>query len=387
MGSLIWTRTAAGHYSTDPASGPHYTVQRSAGAWEVRSGGADNTSGTWVGNAATMAAGKAAAEALAARYGLARVYIDRMGNRAAADPADFASPHACRGVWHRAGLDGHGRQAFRCDADDARTALAAGLAALADPAAALERLGAVYSPDLDAYASGELDICQVRCALCGLAPCDRDDGTATTRPPGWAGPSSFWAAVRNTADDYRHDLSDGQPCYLEIWVEASGMVPQAARVAHDFGAAVFSAGGFNGLTDKYETAERLASESRPVVILHIGDYDPSGCAIIDALAEDVSAFAEGLGAARPEFRRVAATPEQIARYGLSTAPQKVTDNRGEYMPDTVQAEALPPDVLTAELRAAIEALTDTEALTAARALGDAERAQILGELREFGGAR
>lgn len=35
----------------------------------------------------------------------------------------------------------------------------------------VNRLGANWSPDLDAYASGRLDITQVRCALCQFAPC------------------------------------------------------------------------------------------------------------------------------------------------------------------------------------------------------------------------
>jgi hypothetical protein len=41
-----------------------------------------------------------------------------------------------------------------------------------DPLEALNALGAVWSPDFDAYASGELDASQVRCALCTHCPCD-----------------------------------------------------------------------------------------------------------------------------------------------------------------------------------------------------------------------
>jgi hypothetical protein len=41
-----------------------------------------------------------------------------------------------------------------------------------DPVAALNALGAVWFPDFDAYASGQLDASQVRCVLCGHAPCD-----------------------------------------------------------------------------------------------------------------------------------------------------------------------------------------------------------------------
>jgi hypothetical protein len=39
------------------------------------------------------------------------------------------------------------------------------------PSEALDQLGAIWSDDLDAYASGELDASQVTCALCFCAPC------------------------------------------------------------------------------------------------------------------------------------------------------------------------------------------------------------------------
>ena len=41
-----------------------------------------------------------------------------------------------------------------------------------DPAAALESLGARWSPDFDAYASGQLPAERVRCVLCGKCPCE-----------------------------------------------------------------------------------------------------------------------------------------------------------------------------------------------------------------------
>lgn len=209
----------------------------------------------------------------------------------------------------------------------------------------------------------------------------RDDGTSSTGGPGWASPAQFWRGIRGAARAYRHDLTDGQPYHTELWVEASGMVPQAAAVAGDYGITTYSAGGFNGLTDKYETAERLAEQDRPSIVLHCGDYDPSGLSIVDALAQDVTALAEGIDwRAEIEFRRIVVTPEQIERYSLPSAPQKATDNRGDWMAETVQAEALPPDVLAAEIREAIEAVTDAEALEEARETGRRERQEILDTL-------
>lgn len=209
----------------------------------------------------------------------------------------------------------------------------------------------------------------------------RDDGTQSSGFSGWNSPAGFGGYIRRLANGYQHNLTDGQPYHTELWVEAGGMVPQAAAVASDFGIITYSAGGFNGLTDKYETADRLARQNRPSIVLHCGDYDPSGLSIIDALAEDVTALTAGIDhRAGVEFRRIVVTPEQIERFSLPSAPQKATDNRGEYMAETVQAEALPPDVLAAEIRAAIEAVTDDDALQDAIGTGDDERGRVIATL-------
>jgi hypothetical protein len=67
------------------------------------------------------------------------------------------------------------------------------------------------------------------------------------------------------------------------------------------------------------------------------------------------------------FERVAVTVEQIRRYQLPTAPAKAHDKRSAWVGGgTVQAEALPPDVLTAEVRQAVTSLIDPEALAEVR---------------------
>ena len=68
---------------------------------------------------------------------------------------------------------------------------------------------------------------------------------------------------------------------------------------------------------------------------------------------------DGLGSYHePEFKRIAVTPEQIEEFGLPSAPQKATDNRGEHMDETVQAEAMQPQDLADAIREACEGVTD-----------------------------
>ena len=210
----------------------------------------------------------------------------------------------------------------------------------------------------------------------------RDDGTQSEGGTGYSGVEHWMRSIRYYAEGYSHNLTEGQRYHRELWVEAGGMVPQAAAVAGDYDVITYSAGGFNGLTDKHETAERLARQRKPCIVFHVGDLDPSGLAIVDALAEDVTLMARGIARRRGrdalvQFIRVAVTEDQVAEHGLPTAPQKGSDNRGEWMDETVQCEALPPDVLAATIRAAIEEYTDLDQVAAMREQGDRERARIL----------
>ncbi len=224
-----------------------------------------------------------------------------------------------------------------------------------------------------------------RARRAGLIPFHaiRDDGAVVEQPLGFHGLPDFWSYIAEIATGYRRERLDEQGLVLEIWVEAAGMVPQVARVARPFGITVFSSGGFDSLTVKYDAACRIARRPCPTTVLHVGDHDPSGLSIFDSAAEDVRAMLPNRWHAN--FRRVAVTPEQIEAYGLETAPPKATDRRGNWVGGTVQAEALAPDELAAEVERAIEEYVDQDVLDGVVATEEAERSEILRGLDEMRG--
>jgi len=145
--------------------------------------------------------------------------------------------------------------------------------------------------------------------------------------------------------------------FVAVLCEAKGMVPQLERIARPFSVPVLGSGGFDSTTFKHGLAERAAEMERPLEVLHIGDHDPSGVHVFSNLAEDVGAFAEAMGA-DVLFSRLAVIPAQILAWNLPTAPRKATDRRrfqgvGDDPEATVQAEAVPPDVMAALLRGAL----------------------------------
>ena len=88
------------------------------------------------------------------------------------------------------------------------------------------------------------------------------------------------------AEHLRLDHQRGQARELVLWSEAVGMVPQLAAIADDYGIPVFSSGGFDSVTAKYDLAVEWR-HAGPITMLHIGDQDPSGVINFEALAGDL----------------------------------------------------------------------------------------------------
>lgn len=138
------------------------------------------------------------------------------------------------------------------------------------------------------------------------------------------------------------------------------MAPMLARVANPFGVPVLTSGGFDSLTAKHDLANELALVMRDGTGAeepHLGDLDPSGVHLFSSLAEDVCAMTLHIAGVEPVFTRLAVTPEQASRLGLPSAPPKATDKR-QFSGETVQCEAIAPDVLSDLLRHAIDARRD-----------------------------
>lgn len=236
----------------------------------------------------------------------------------------------------------------------------------------------------------------VRARRCGMIPFSsiRDDGTSGGAPRIHADVAGFWKEVKSMSEHYSRNRLSGQTVAIELWCEAAGMVPQLQRVAYQFSVPVYSTGGFSSVTVTHEIAQRALLRDVPTVFLHVGDYDPSGESIFDAMSEDarmftlmtmhalekrsddniaklmglkgnaIRALKEHVQAGlsidlRPE--RVALTEGQVERYELPTAPPKRTDSRTRnWIGDTCQLEAMPPDILAGTVKLAIEAHLDLD---------------------------
>lgn len=212
--------------------------------------------------------------------------------------------------------------------------------------------------------------------------CIRDDGVSVCETTSYQGLEDFDEETARRARQYRRDYQAAQPYAIELWSEAGGMVYQLAAVAERFSVPVYSAGGFASLSATHEIAERALQRNVPTVILHVGDFDPSGVSIFEAMMSDAAAFVAADRAIKTlEIIpvRVALKDEQVLRYDLPTAPAKSSDARSRsWSGGTCQLEALPPDVLAELVREAILNWVDLDVLEEHRIAERQERAELLG---------
>lgn len=164
-------------------------------------------------------------------------------------------------------------------------------------------------------------------------------------------------------------VSAHQPSYVELWVEKdalSGFFDEAANrhlVRYNVGR------GYDGWSSIREAADRFreaAERGKQTVILYFGDHDPAGKGMSVSLRERLGELG-----AFPDVEECAVTLDDIARYDLPTDFAKQSDSRtsayvAKYGRDTVELDALPPDVLRERIRESILARYDQAAADEAR---------------------
>ena len=163
------------------------------------------------------------------------------------------------------------------------------------------------------------------------------------------------------------------------------MVPSIESIASDFGVVVHSSGGFDSLTAKRSFGAEIADWAKlglPTIVLHIGDFDPSGETMFSALSEDVWFFAEGHHrGSDPKFVRLALTPEQITEFNLPSAPAKKSTHSKNFVGEAVQLEALDPRQLRAIIRESIESRLNLDIYQQQLDREQQIRAEVLDRLR------
>jgi len=175
---------------------------------------------------------------------------------------------------------------------------------------------------------------------------------------------------------YRADLWRDAALRCEVWVESRSIASVLIDDCDELAVALFPCGGFSSLSFVHSAAEEHneSGDDRPLVVLYVGDYDPAGVLIDQALEREMRRHLDPKIALI--FVRIGINPEQIQQYDLPKKPRKAGDLRSLHVAETVEAEAMPANILRRIVRERIERMLPEGALAAAKVAERSEREHI-----------
>lgn len=161
----------------------------------------------------------------------------------------------------------------------------------------------------------------------------------------WDTPSEVIASAKYS---YLVDKWEGQPNYVEVWVEKDALVDVVGQACRPLDVPYFSCRGYTSQSEMWMAAQRfLRQDNREQrIIIHLGDHDPSGIDMTRDIQERLDMFGADVF-----VKRVALTMEQIDFYSPPPNPAKITDSRCEkyiaqYGHESWELDALEPKVIT-----------------------------------------
>lgn len=231
-----------------------------------------------------------------------------------------------------------------------------------------------------------------------------DRGREPSTPSEWDDPMQL---VESALRAYRLPRWEGQPKYVELWVEKQALAGVLAPLAREFHATLMVNKGYSSASAMKESADRIiaaqtinaslkksimdrvnAAEKgmedfdaavknmrenvhdaiRAPIVLYLGDHDPSG----EDMVRDISDRLKEFGVLWLEVEKVALTIEQVRQYNPPPNPAKVTDPRAKaykekFGDSSWEVDALPPNVLTDLIRKAFRKHVDKRKMEAIKA--------------------
>jgi hypothetical protein len=142
-----------------------------------------------------------------------------------------------------------------------------------------------------------------------------DETRSLERVSTWDDPVQY---ARCVARSYRRDFWNQQPHRVQVWSEKGTVRGVLAPVLDEYAVGFFPVHGFSSATAAYDIAQD--DDGRDLIVLYVGDYDPSGMYMSEA---DLPKRIADYGGDHVTIQRIALTRAQLR--GLPSFP--VRDKR------------------------------------------------------------
>ena len=221
-----------------------------------------------------------------------------------------------------------------------------------------------------------------------------EDRTRNLRSlPSWASPADIMRVVAST---FKQDLWRGQGAHVEAWIEKDALLGVIEGVCQENDIGHFSCRGYVSESESWGAAMRLLRAYRgdprrgvagksELVILHLGDHDPSGIDMTRDVTERLRDFLrhhDPDAAASLVVERLALNLPQVRQYDPPPNFAKEDDSRyADYVErfattDCWELDALDPPVIGDLIQVAIDAHRDPDVWDDAIEERDRQRANL-----------
>jgi hypothetical protein len=179
-----------------------------------------------------------------------------------------------------------------------------------------------------------------------------DETRGIEKAPSWNDPEEFAQAAGN---QYRLDYWSQQPIRCQVWSEKGTVRGVLKPVLDKYGVGFNAVHGFNSATNAYDACND--HDRRPLTVLYVGDYDPSGLYMSEV---DIPARNVKYGGHHITVMRIALTPRQLDGLPSFAASDKRKDPRYRWFIENYQTDgrcweldALDPNTLRDRVEAYI----------------------------------
>jgi hypothetical protein len=192
----------------------------------------------------------------------------------------------------------------------------------------------------------------------------------------WSDPAAF---VRCVHRSYRRDFWQQQPVRVEVWSEKGTIRGVLQPVLDAYGVGFRVMHGFGSATILNDVAQD--DDGRPLIILYIGDFDPSGLWMSE---KDIPERLERYGGNHITIKRIALLRKDCDSLGRKPAfnvKEKQKDPRAPWFRKTYgqlcwELDAMDPNDLRARVEEEIQRHIEPEAWERCRIVDEAERESL-----------
>jgi hypothetical protein len=187
--------------------------------------------------------------------------------------------------------------------------------------------------------------------------------------------------IKAAADQYQLDLWEGQNVRPEVWIEKDALIGVIESVCIENDIPYFACRGYSSQSEQWRAGvrgEKYGAAGQKLVILHLGDHDPSGIDMTRDNLDRLTMFSEG----NVEVKRLALNMDQVRKYNPPPNPAKMTDSRfnsyeDKYGNESWELDALDPQMIVGLVRKAIKSLRNDDIYQEVYARQEKERELLL----------